>query len=195
MKKEVYPITTSIDVLWTITIFYAFYQLNSLRGYWPILLGILTTLLLINEWFSVRATFDFYTGPMFIADIFDVFLYISIFSALKAPGVFSYATNYWLGLSLIWFIYFAWDISVLPFTKDVGSAKSLKKWMYSMLFASVFTFISYLFYEYIDKNQLLESYYIYALVLQYINASIILIVLYAWNKKKLETIRNALLKR
>jgi len=191
MKKEVNPITTSIDTLWTITIFYALYQLNTFRDYWPILIGILTTLLLINEWFSVRATFNFYTGPMFFADVFDVFLYICAYSALKAYGSLTYSNTYWLCLSLIWFVYFIWDVSVLPFTLDEGAAKSLKKWKYSMLFASIFTFGTYLFFVFHDLQQLSFHYSLLIQILKYANLIIIVVVLYAWNKKKIATIQKA----
>jgi hypothetical protein len=192
MKKEINPITKSVDTLWTITILYAFYQITELRGYWPILIGVLTTLLLINEWFSVRATFDFYSDSMFVADVFDVFLYVLAYSALKRGGELTYSPIYWLCLALIWFVYFAWDVSVLPFTKDKESTLSLRKWMYSMLATSIFTFGSFLFLLWIERNQLRSQYEVVIQVLQYANLVIIVIVLYSWNKKKLETVRNAL---
>lgn len=191
MKNEVNPITKSIDTLWTITIFYGLYQLSQLRGFWPILIGILTTLLLINEWFYVRATFDFYSDPMFVADLIDVFLYILAYSALSSPSEFSYSTTYWLYLSLIWFIYFLWDVSVLPFTQDKTSAQSLRNWMFGMLISSIFTFGSFLFLFWVEYRHLSIQYHFISEVLQYLNLAIIAIVLFTWNKKKIQTIRNA----
>lgn len=195
MRQDVHPITSSVDMLWTITIFYAFYRLHLLSGYWPILLGILTTLLLINEWFSTRATFDFYTGPMFLADIADVFLYVCIYTTLDNKDTnLSYSVFFWLALSGIWFVYFIWDVFVIPYTIDEDSKKSLIKWEFWMFTAGVFTFGSFVILAVTSSDTpTWEKYYVELNVLQHINAGIILLVLYAWNKKKFDTVRKAFL--
>lgn len=188
------PASFSIDILFTLLTFYGFIQWSEMATFSSRFLGIGTLLVIVNEVFSSRATYDFYSDPMYILDLVDVFLFVNIFHMLRTDvqGL-GYDPTFWILIALVWLVYAVWDFFVIPYTQDTESRASLMRWEKFMLFAFLGTLVSYIVLVVVpsvlsDVSIVRNVNTIFTIL----PSCLIFGIIIGWNRKKLLTIRTAI---
>lgn len=128
-RPQVNPITTSIDILFTLLIFWSFQEWKSATTLEAKVLLLFLYLIVINDWLSCRATYELYTTEMFLIDVIIIYLFQRMVDSLTRAGdVTGYDTAFWLMLAALSVLYGIWDYVVAVYTDDRERQRGLRSW-------------------------------------------------------------------
>ena len=184
-QKPLSPITASIDFLFTLLIFWALLQWDHSTTIASKFLFVLLYLIIINDWFSCRATFEFYTSEMFVIDVIIIFLFLRMVTSLTISHLtLGYQSVFWMQLSFLSILYGIWDYVVSIYTEDIGRRKGLKSWGNKMFLEGGMCIASYFWIEWIQTR--VESRSLVFLIPELPPVLIFVTLVIMWNKEKFQ---------
>lgn len=183
--KQENPITSSIDLLFTLIIFWSFtkwtYIFNIQAG---VLLAFLYVII-INDWLSCRASFEFYTQTMFVIDVVILFLFLRMVDCLVEPDrPAGYEIDFWSYLAALSILYGIWDYIVAKYTKEDERAKDLKSWGNKMLITGFVCILSYVGLQYLNAYQNVRTWRF--LIFECPPFFLFMCLIILWNKEKFQ---------
>lgn len=188
-------LTRAVDILFTLALFYALLQWNTIFTWQARILWVSLLLIIINEQVSVRASYSVYSLGVYFLDLLSILLYFFALAELaEANSPIGYGAEFWAAIAILWLAYAMWDLIMMRFARDSKAKASLRKWAVYMILASLITVGSYLVmrltYDSLDNSIML----ILNSSAQIASLLIILWALYLWNKNRLERISDVLSK-
>jgi hypothetical protein len=186
MFEQQRHLTSSVDILFTLSLFYALIQFPNLVEWQDYILWIGICLIILNEQVSVRASYEVYNVIIYLLDIMSIVIYIIALAALNDEG---YNLIYWAAIGTLWLLYALWDYYMIRFAVDQQARANLRKWGRYMLVSADLNFISLavvLFTQ--DKLSDGIEYQIAHLSAQIVAFMLIIWALYLWNRDRFKAV-------
>lgn len=141
MQRPTSPITHSIDVLYTLLLFYEFTLPHWSQSTISYSLWLLVTLVTLVDWMSTRAVYDLYSVSFLILDLVAVFtLTHAARFATITDSQLGYDSRYWVAFSILSIVYAIWDFQVSGQQGiNQRQVKSLRLWGWLMVTSAVVT--------------------------------------------------------
>lgn len=179
------PITASIDILFTFLIFWAFWEWRDVTTLESKVLLLFLYLIIINDWLSCRATYEFYTTEMFIIDVIIIFLFMRMVDSLgRTDSVARYDITFWFLLAGLSILYGIWDYIVCIYTKDAERKRGLKSWGNKMFVTGVLCAMSYIGLRWLQLHSTFRTPMF--LVAEAPSFLVFVVLIVFWNKEKLQ---------
>lgn len=184
-RAQVSPITTSIDILFTLLIFWVFYEWRNVATLEGKVLALFLYLIIINDWFSCRGTYEFYTSEMFLIDVVIIFLFQRMMDALtRADSVAQYDVVFWLLIAAMSVLYGVWDYVVSVYTRDDERGRGLRSWAHKMFATAVLCAASYAGLRWLQLHSEFRTWMF--LVAEAPSFVVFVILIILWNKEKFQ---------
>lgn len=168
-------ITTFVDILVTLALFYNFSQWGSYPTLQAKLLGVFACIYVLNDWMTTRASFVVYSVRVFVADILVIFIISNIPNALNSPNsIWGYSPFFWLAIGSVEFIYAFWDNVIKTLTPSKDAKKTLTAWTY-LSFLSTALCVGVFIYQMVGKSILIGH------LISLIPVSYLTIITVKWN--------------
>jgi len=185
MSKHNNPLTKTVDMLFTLALFYLLIHWPQLSLWQSKVLYVSLFLIVLNEQVSVRASYDVYNTITYFLDLVSIYIYVVALDALMVVDLkFGYAPKFWIYIGFLWLFYAVWDYVMIPFA-DEEAKKNLRKWGLYMISAFFVTILSYLVISYAYHYFQGETLYRVETIAQIVAFGIIIWAIYLWNKDRI----------
>lgn len=189
MMKSDNNLIPLVDALYIPLAFYIISTAGKMSSWFQVVLLILLFLLAQSEYSFTRESYKNYTIPIYISDLFTLFLYIFSLSKLQKETKhwLMYNHDFWFIFSFLWLMYAIWNFLMFSYSTIESQKNELFKWSIRMILFFVISTICSLLLSYLLDNEekfieiMTNDYYMVSImVIHFLLVSLIISTLLMW---------------